>query len=110
MKGTRQNTNPITEVKNITNGKIFTAPNNFRDNWHLGYHGDAGQHKLQIDLGSSKYIDKIVLHARWHSGGEFTRIWGTSVELLDENKKVVRGLTTGAWSNDDTYMKEFLLN
>ena len=49
-----------TKASNITSGGIFHSHDNFNDNWRMGYHGVNTQHKLQIDLGKTEYIDKIV--------------------------------------------------
>jgi hypothetical protein len=84
------------------------------DNANSGYHGKDAimKHAIQYDLGKEYYIDQIVLHNRWHGGTHnnlsvTARMNGTTVELFDANKKLLRTIQTGNWNQ--AYSKEYLL-
>jgi hypothetical protein len=91
---------------NITDGRIFNAPNQLHDNWNLGYHGNPGINALQIDLGAEIDLAEIVLFNRWDASYDW-RMDGTTIELIGADNIRNRIIHTGLWHRQ--YSKEYLL-
>ena len=106
--------NSTFKPENTNTGTVFSTATNMTDNADRGYHGkdEIVFHALEYDLGKEFYIDQIVLHNRWHGGTHnnlsvTARMNGTTIELFDANKKLLRTIQTGNWNQ--AYSKEYLL-
>ena len=106
--------NSTFKPENTNTGTVFSTATNMVDNANSGYHGkdEIVFHALEYDLGKEFYIDQIVLHNRWHGGTHnnlsvTARMNGTTIELFDANKKLLRTIQTGNWNQ--AYSKEYLL-
>ena len=94
-----------TKIENVVNGQVFDTWK-LEDNLRFGMHGNMGQYEFEIDLLEEKNIGLIILYGRYHK--DYThRLNGTTVELLDENRKRRRIIHTGIWNGQ--YSKEYTL-
>jgi hypothetical protein len=72
-----------------------------------GFHGgNSILQALEYDLVKDFYIDQIVLYNRYYTELT-TRMNGTTIELFDANKKLLRTIQTGNWYQK--FSKEYLL-
>ena len=88
-------------------GIIFTTPTNMNNTVEHGFHGGKTiLQALEYDLVKDFYIDQIVLYNRYYTELS-TRMNGTTIELFDANRKLLRTIQTGNWYQK--YSKEYLL-
>jgi hypothetical protein len=88
-------------------GIIFTTPTNMNNTVEHGFHGGKSiLQALEYDLVKDYYIDQIVLYNRYYTELT-TRMNGTTIELFDANKKLLRTIQTGNWYQK--FSKEYLL-
>jgi hypothetical protein len=89
------------------NGIIFPTPTNMENTVNHGFHGGKSiLQALEYDLVKDFYIDQIVLYNRYYTELT-TRMNGTTIELFDANRKLLRTIQTGNWYQK--FSKEYLL-